>query len=101
MSIDYRKPPKRTGEPAAQFVRRSNGDHYFDVVIDDRQRMALAAVNSSLLRLERTRADVDTARATNDDPMRKRVRVPWGEFFRALDQHTAHVRTLLAAFNVQ
>lgn len=65
------------------------------------QTLALGAVHASLLRLERTRADVDQARANNDDPMRKNVRVPWGEFFRALDQHTAHVRTLLAAFNVQ
>lgn len=94
MSVDYVKRPAARAQVDADTGRRERSE------VTSGQTTALAAVHSSLLRLERTLADVRAAQATNDDRMRKNVRVPWREFFAALDQHTAHVRTMLGAFRV-
>lgn len=67
----------------------------------DDQRRALGALRAAGIRLDSARRDLDAAQATNRDPLRKKVDIPWREFFDAVTGEQRANARVVAAFDVR
>lgn len=87
---------------SVSYVKRRDA-HTGDTVsvTTDDQRQALGALRAAGLRLDKARRDLDAAQATNRDPLRKKVPVPWREFFDAVTGEQRANARVVAAFDVR